>query len=215
MRARYHRLITERALKGYLSPRALKVIVRANLGQDSPFRGLFGHPEYHFDENQFAAGWSYVAEQRSSLSLWLALGDPNPAWQAFGRLTHAVQDFFAHSNYVKLWLGKHADQNPGGRATSTRAASIDPADEEIIQHPSLVSGNIYYPLEILTFLPWFATWARLRLPRDAHAWMNLDSPTQGPLFELAVQAAERRTLFEYEWLRHEITPGMLGAFQDW
>ena len=214
MRARYHRLITERALKGYLSPRALKVIIRANLGQDSPFRGLFGHPEYHFDENQFAAGWSYVAVQRSSLKMKLAQGDTICAWQAFGRLTHAVQDFFAHSNYVRLWLEKRADPNPGGPATSMRVAYIDPADEKIIHHPGLVSGSIYYPLEILTFLPWFATWARLRLPRDSHAWMNLDSPAQGPLFELAVQAAERRTRLEYENVCRGMTPEMLGAFQD-
>ena len=210
MQAQYHRQITEQALKGYFSPRALKVIVSANLGQDSPWRGLFGHPEYHFDESQFTAGWNYVAEQRSSVNIRLSQGKTADAWQAFGRLTHAVQDFFAHSNYVRLWMENHADRN-----RDERAASIDPVDEEIMKSSHLISGNIYYPLEVFTFLPWFKEWARQRLPRDAHAWMNLDSPGQGPLFELALQAAELRTKLEYDWLCRPMTPNMLRAFRDW
>ena len=36
------------------------------------------------------------------------------------------------------------------------------------------------------------------LPRDAHAWVNLDSPQTGPLFPYSLEAAVQRTAAEFE-----------------
>ena len=35
-----------------------------------------------------------------------------PARQSFGRLTHAAQDFYAHSNYIALWRESHPEAAP-------------------------------------------------------------------------------------------------------
>jgi hypothetical protein len=36
------------------------------------------------------------------------------------------------------------------------------------------------------------------LPKDSHAWMNLDNPRTGPLFPFAIEAAVQRTAAEFE-----------------
>ena len=42
----------------------------------------------------------------------LERSDPRQAWQAFGRLTHTAQDFYAHSNYVALWRERNPAAPP-------------------------------------------------------------------------------------------------------
>ncbi len=105
MDAPYHRSITTQALGEWFSARALQVIIAANLSLD----GLVGqllHPEYHFDDNAFAAGEAFVQARRAEVRPWLEAGEREKAWRAFGKVTHAVQDFYAHTNYVALWLGQ-------------------------------------------------------------------------------------------------------------
>jgi hypothetical protein len=36
------------------------------------------------------------------------------------------------------------------------------------------------------------------LPKDSHAWMNLDKPAAGALFPYALEAAVQRTVLEFE-----------------
>ncbi len=102
----YHRAITTQALGGFFSPPALESIIFANLGQDHWLYGQIGHPEYHFDQNAFPAGWAYIERNRMIFRSSLEAGGNALAHQALGRLTHAAQDFYAHSNYVTLWLGR-------------------------------------------------------------------------------------------------------------
>ena len=113
MKAAYHRQITTTALESLVSPRALKAILHANLGQDG-WGGLLFHPEFHFDDSRFQAGEAYLTTQSKQARSAVLEGDPSPAWQAFGRLTHAVQDFYAHSNYVQLFLESHPHSLPSG-----------------------------------------------------------------------------------------------------
>jgi hypothetical protein len=188
MLRRYHIQITREALADSFSAEALETILAANLGQDLP-SGQIGHPEFHFDDNRIAEGLAYMEAQRSLILAALAGSDPKPAWQAFGRLTHTAQDFYAHSNYVRLWRERHPELAEG---------QIDPLEPEIMNSPALVSGRVYLPWEPLSWLPVIGLLVRQLLPRDAHAWMNLDSPKSGPLFAFALQAGRQRTRREFE-----------------
>lgn len=201
----YHVEICRQALQEQLSSRALEVVIAANLGQDN-LRGQIGHPEYHFDDSQFRRGWEYVAVQRREILSALDREDAPRAWAAFGRLTHAVQDFYAHSNYVRLWLERRRPDPP--------PEEIDPLDPDLLHHPDLRSGRIYYPWEALSFIPPLEPLMKRLLPRDSHTHMNLDTPQASPLFPYAFHAALKRTRHEFEDLSTALYPARLKLFQD-
>lgn len=206
MLEKYHRQITNQALQDFFSKRALQVILAANLRQDS-LRNQIWHPEYHFDDNSFSAGYAYISEQIQTLLDSLTHNSPLSAWQAFGRLTHTVQDLYAHSNYVELWIAQHPDATPD---------QITSLEEAILKSPNLITGRIYYPLEVLAFVPGLTVLIKHFLPRDSHTWMNLDSPHQGPLFEYAFNAAVLRTRTEFHSIQQQIKnrlgPTILSTF---
>jgi hypothetical protein len=130
------------------------------------------------------------------------------ARSAFGRLTHTVQDFYAHSNYIDLWLSLHT--NGSRPAPST----VDPIDSAIIDSPGLRSGKIYYPLEIFSFIKIFKPLVLPMLPRDSHAWMNIDSPDQGFKFDYVMQASIQRTTIEYHKTTKNLPRDLLDLFVD-
>ena len=186
----YHTKMTRLALCEQFSPNALEKIIAANLYQDR-LLGQIGHDEYHFDGNAFEKSYAYVEGQRALTTSSLMANDAPSAWSAFGRLTHAVQDFYSHSNYVDLWL---AFQPDGAVPTPSE---IDPMEPDVIDTPALRSGKIY-PLEALNLIRPIKPFVKYLLPRDSHAWMNLDSPKQGSNFAYAFQAAIKRTKIEFE-----------------
>src|SRR3970040_1151956 len=125
MDALYHHQILKRALGAHVSLRALEAIYRANIGQD--LRGLFGHPEYHFDDNAIVESLAYIEECRA---LATRTESPAEAWSAFGSLSHAAQDFYAHSNYVRLWVERLDGQ-------LQPPETIDGLDPSLLKHPRL------------------------------------------------------------------------------
>jgi hypothetical protein len=191
MLSQYHESITRKALSTRFSPRALDFIVSANLGQDN-LRGLIGHDEYHFDNNVFEKSYAFIEGKRMLTLSALQSGDVLAAWAAFGRLTHTAQDFYAHSNYVDLWLSQHDIKSP------PPPPEIAPLINELLHSPELHSGKLYYPLEVFSFVPVLKHLAMPLLPRDSHAWMNLDSPERGERFEYAFEAALKRTKHEFD-----------------
>jgi hypothetical protein len=205
MKQRYHIAITSEALQERVSAHALQVIISANVGQDG-LVGQLRHPEYHFDDNGLSEGQAYLDSQRDLLVQTAKAGQNRPARQAFGRLTHTAQDFYAHSNYVALWM-KHwsSERTP-------QPEDIDPLNPAVLSDPELCSGRIYYPWEALSFVPFLAPLARLLLPRDAHAWMNLDGPERGPHFNYARIAALRRTIYEFQLLPSLLSQEEMGQF---
>jgi hypothetical protein len=202
-----HVEITRNALVGSFSNRALETIIASNLKQDR-LLSLIGHDEYHFDSNAFAESYAYLEEQRSLTVSSMEAKDVRSAWSAFGRLLHTVQDFYAHSNYIDLWLSCQPD---GALPTP---AEVDPVDEDLIQMRALRSGRIYFPLEALYFMRAFRPIALRLLPRDSHAWMNLDSPEQGPHFKYAFQAAVKRTKIELDKTALHLSHDLLKVFAD-
>ncbi len=205
MNAIYHRQILQSALHGRLSSRAIEAIYQANIGQDN-LDGLLNHPEYHFDGNDLPAGLAYIEECRA-IAVQNALARPAEAWAAFGRLTHAAQDFYAHSNSGALWMEQQAlrpkppsggNSTDGGRKSRPPPETIDGLDSDLLKHPRLITAKVYLPLEALSFVPGLGALVKRWLPKDSHAWTNLDHPAMGPLFPYSIEAAIQRTVAEYE-----------------
>ena len=187
----YHRQILKEALQEKISTRALKAITKANARQDY-LQGQIGHDEYHFDNNAFEESYAYIEENHAQIRTALKGGDVEEAWTAFGRLTHTAQDFYAHSNYIPLWLAQF------DKASAPRPADVDHADQAILTSKSLRSGKLYYPLELLSFIPIIDKLVMPYIPKDSHAWMNIDSPKQGKKFEYTFAAAVKVTKDEFE-----------------
>ncbi len=206
MLKKYHRRILERSVGERFSPRALEVIIEANLGQDN-LSGLVGHPEYHFDDSAFEAGNAYLEAQREIIRATVRGEAPiEQAWRAFGRLSHAAQDFYAHSNYVRLWASR---LTPGNDAAAM--SDIEPLAEDILADEMLHSGKVYW-MEVISFIPALRPLAARILPPDSHAVMNLDNPSRGPLFPAAMAAARKRTVYELERLLAGFTPAEQARF---
>ena len=205
MLTHYHIEIMLASLGGRFSPRALAAAIQANLLQDR-IAGQVGHDEFHFDNNAFEKSYAYMEAQRALTLSALQANDAPSAWAAFGRLTHTAQDFYAHSNYISLWLSRFEGAAPPS------APEVDPVDPDLIASPSLRSGRIYLPLEALYIFKSTRAFALRWLPRDSHAWMNLDSPAQGFKFEYAMHAAIKKTVIEYERTVAGLSPEALRLF---
>ena len=207
MLQKYHVQILQQALGDVFSPAALAKIIAANVNQDR-ISAQLGHDEYHFDNNAFEKSHAYIEEQRGLVNSSLRGRDAPSAWSAFGRLTHTVQDFYAHSNYIDLWLARHTN---GSRPAPY---SVNPVEPGIIDSDVLRSGKIYYPLEVFSFIKILKPLVLPLLPRDSHAWMNLDSPEQGFKFDYVMQASIKRTVIEFEKTVDEMSEVRLELFVD-
>jgi len=201
-----HEEITREALGAHFSPRALEIIIAANCKQDA-LSGQIGHNEYHFDNNAIDEGHQYINEQRGFVLAALLSPGVLSAWIAFGRLIHAVQDFYSHTNYIPLWLDQHDGTPPA-------PPEIDPVQKSLIKSPKLHSGKLYLPMDVLYFVPFLRKFSLAFLPNDSHGKMNLDSPQQGPRFEYARAAAVKRTVYEFGILEKILTPEMFSKFVD-
>ena len=207
MLTQYHIEIMLTALGDRFSPRAMSAIAYANVNQDR-LSGQFGHDEFHFDNNAFEKTYAYIEEQRALTVSALQKTDVLSAWSAFGRMTHTLQDFYAHSNYITLWLARFDGQ------ALPPSSKVDPVDLSLIQSPDLRSGKVYYPFELLYFIRKTRAFSLRWLPKDSHAWMNLDSPEQGFKFDYAMQAAIQRTVIEYEKTTQGFSGEMCKLFLD-
>jgi hypothetical protein len=123
-------------------------------------------------------------------------------------LLHTAQDFYAHSNYIDLWLSCQPD------GVLPTPAEVDPIDEDLIHTRGLRSGKVYLLLEVLYLIRPFRSMALRLLPRDSHAWMNLDSPEQGPNFKYAFHAALKRTKIEFNKTVPNLSQDLLKSFID-
>ncbi|MEY4545742.1 MAG: hypothetical protein RL685_1937 [Pseudomonadota bacterium] len=123
-----HRAATHDALPG-VNSRALCVIDGANAAQDSIWSLSFGRDAHHFNDCGFAVAAAYIREQYRSLDESLAAGDSEPAQEALGRILHAAQDFYSHSNWV--------DSELTGLVTDAADAQT-----RAIDWPALPSGEL-------------------------------------------------------------------------
>ena len=207
MLVRHHIDITRQAIGADVSPRALNSILRANGIQDG-LRYQLGHDHFHFDNNQFKESYAYIEEQRALVRTSLERGDAESAWQAFGRMIHTAQDFYAHSNYIPRWLSRFN----GG--TPPAPEEVDPVSSDILQHPDLHSGKLYYPFEALAFIPFLKQSILPLLPADSHAHMNLDDFDDKGFFDYVFHASVKRTKIEFEKTAALLSLNVLAQFVD-
>jgi hypothetical protein len=193
MESRYHVQLLTEALGNFFDPEALEQVIAANLGQDALRYQLGAYPHYHFDNNQIAKSLAYVDQEQRRIVALASTADPGAAQRAaFGRLSHTVHDFYAHSNYVDLWLARN------GGLTNSRAEQIDGLDASLLNHPQLHTGSFKLWFDTLYYVPGFGPMLRkIYLRPGSHEAMNLDRPAQGPKFHYAMVAAHQRTLHEY------------------
>ncbi len=109
---RIHREITDNALRqfGFASP-ALNQIGNGSDAQDQPGSPNFMRAECHALNNQAKSTFSFIQANLSQATEQAAECDRKSeacrqTLQALGRTIHAVQDFYAHSNYLELLLSE-------------------------------------------------------------------------------------------------------------
>lgn len=198
----YHRKILHEALSGRMGKSALEVVTRANLLQDAPANQR-GHPEYHCDDSKIDLSEAYIQSLRNQILVSLReQKDLHQAWVSFGKLTHAAQDFYAHTNYIRIWV-----ERIGTDLSLPSAGDIYLSD--IRNDPTLISCRFYAPWEWITFIPGIGPWLGKFFPHDSHAYLNNDSPQNSPFFPQAYRAAVLRTVFEYNQINR-----MLNSEED-
>lgn len=195
MKTRYHNEITQQALSGNFSTHALNAVIKANIQQDKIIY-MLGHDHFHVDGNAFNESFEYITEQEGMVLDGIEHCNVSSARSALGRMLHTWQDFYSHSNYVKLWLAKVGDAAP---------QYIVHDDEEILQHPDLISGNNYGLMEFFAMIPVISCLIKPLMPQDSHAQMNLDGPSAGTLFNFAYWAAFKRTVFIFNGIMLQLS----------
>jgi len=120
MLVRIHGEIVRAALSGVLAPEALRIVVFANQICD-----LYQWaPERHFDNGRDSAALDQLWRRGLHAYLTRAIArcaptrspghlptDRRGALRAFGMATHALADFYAHTNWIEL-LGAEAERAP-------------------------------------------------------------------------------------------------------
>lgn len=185
MNSYFHTLITIDALAADFSENALMEIIRANVKQDSLIGQIF-HNEYHYDDNKISLSHQYIQDQKNICMQAINRSSLKSARRAFGRLIHTAQDFYAHSNYAMLL----------SKATS-KIESLEPlvdcVNQDVLNSKDLRSHKVYFPIDHLSIIPFFAEQLKKYAPDDSHLRMNLDTPLSGKLFVLVYRLAVKRT----------------------
>ena len=217
-----HEQITKAALSGTLWDRhpSLSIVIIANQNQDNPITGQAKN-EYHFDNCKFKESLDYIIAQRK-LAIANAQNNPLESVRAFGRLLHAVQDFYAHSNWIELKASQIRGFAPASAAQAadkigqwdgfmTGKPTADVLAAAATYNPTqpngLVSGTWFLPLGASVNCP-------TNTPRHGLLRAGLNKDTAGnPAdkafkkgygvsgHEVAKELARRETIAE--WLRLE------------
>lgn len=188
MNSYFHTLITIDALADKFSESALNEIIKANVNQDSIIGQLF-HNEYHYDNNKITQADQYINDQRIDCLQAISRSSIRSARKAFGRLIHTAQDFYAHSNYAKLYSTYFPDTDFQGSLSECLWPGI-------LNDTGLRSHKVYFPIDHLSIFPFFAKRLYKYAPNDSHLRMNLDTPISGELFVLVYRLAIKRTCAE-------------------
>ena len=204
MNSYFHTLITIDALGDNFSENALNEIIKANVNQDSIIGQVF-HNEYHYDNDKVSLSNQYLKDQKLVWLQAINRSSIKSARKAFGRLIHTAQDFYAHSNYAKLF----STFLPNSDFYGSYPDCLCPG---ILNAKDLRSHKVYFPIDYLSIFPFFAKKLRNHAPSDSHLQMNLDTPFSGALFGLVYRLAIIRTLTEFNSIAQGIDNANITNF---
>jgi hypothetical protein len=193
MLGRYHEEITRRSIGSFFTSVTLAEIVGANVGQDT-FTSLLGvNAHRHVCDCTVAESLAYIDEEHAYIADIAQYPDSDREQRtALGRLLHTVQDFYAHTNYVVLWLAQNAGIEPPD------VAQINEFDPRIVTHPALRIAQWVTWRDPLYYVPLLGSvLRRFWLPEGSHEALHLDSPDRGLHFHFAMSIARQRTRTEY------------------
>jgi hypothetical protein len=201
-KSKYHRSITENALKNSgLGKKCIKTLAQANVDQDDGWAnnsGPFGDSLNHGDNNQIKPTIDRIKERMEELAKKQCLNckDLDELLKLFGKVAHALQDLYAHSNYVETF-GKDAKK---------------PGDVPTWQFWN-ADGTVNVPTGVFTGT---YKWPRDNAPSPSHDQWNKDEPssTEGQKknnngltwFSLAEDAATRHTTAIWNDVVSKLTP---------
>ena len=177
----YHASLLLRAAPKEFSRNALLFsVIPANIAVDFNQK----QKRLHFDNSAFTAGLEYIHE------LWSRIESGTACMTNFGRLTHTLQDFYSHSNWVELH--QHLSPIP---VWDLNVASL-PAAVQSGTYPSPPGSARSTPThaELNKDCPfaWFS---------PAGARVVADGPNRGKsLFELGYEAALTATRIQFDRL---------------
>jgi len=204
MNSYFHKLITIDALADNFSENVLSEIIKANVKQDSIIGQLF-HNEYHYDNNKISLSNQYMNDQKILCLQSISNSSITSARKAFGRLIHTAQDFYAHSNYAKLYSTFFPNSDFHGSYPDCLCPGI-------LNDKDLRSHKVYFPIDYLSIFPFLAKKLRNHAPSDSHLQMNLDTPLSGALFGIVYRLAIKRTLAEFNSIMQGIDNTNLTNF---
>lgn len=113
-----HQEITASALIPLgVSEKSFKIIDEGNTWQDNPAptleepRGKLFVPSRHFDDNDIKNSFKFVDDRyeyikKRAVTAYKDEKAYKDVLDAFGELLHTMQDFYAHTNYIELYLKK-------------------------------------------------------------------------------------------------------------
>lgn len=177
-----HRSITARSLSPLgFSISAIDQVADANITID---RDEGSNPATHADSEAFEAASALMRSRLRMTAISVINGDMKTARATFGYITHTVQDFYAHTNYVEYMPGAPIDllhlTNPPSDVTCSKNSMKN----------GLTSG--YYPDS--------STPAK----KCSHSTLNKDSGNVTANGAKAVSYAESATAQMYGMLEQEV-----------
>ena len=86
-----------------LNNRAIRLINRSQVATDSPFGKAQYINEFHFDNNKLWQASKQINDDYKA-ALEAFSNNPEEIFIYFGQITHALQDFYSHSNWTELSL---------------------------------------------------------------------------------------------------------------
>jgi hypothetical protein len=201
MLGRYHEEITRRILGKFFTPKTLKEIVRANIAQDT-LPSLFGAGAHrHVCDCTVAHSLDYIAEEHAQIAELAQMpGREQEQRAALGRLLHTAQDFYAHTNYVALWLAEKGEAVLANLEIDLEInlEGNDGLESHLWSHEHLQIAQWTAWREPLYYVPVIGNLMRwIWLPEASHEAIHLDSPDRGPRFQVAMAIAQQRTHKEY------------------
>lgn len=237
-----HQGIDGQALE-QLAPESLELVDRGNRTQDKFYlTEHFMDPARHFTDDQVRGGLEFVRSTREKVVEEAAAAPRDyAAWRRalfhVGGLLHAVQDFYAHSNYVEIKLARGEplelvdwDNLPEGLTTAYfLATTVPPSELEDPGHYEEVFGREFADMKGLRDEE-AVRYAATRRVAFTHSQLGKDSPEEPhasrrfrgtTLFDAARNLAVKETRRQWAWLRQALqerhgdrAEAILASLQD-